>query len=333
MCDEERTMRACLLYWTVIAACISSSLCLAANSDSPQLHQPLRWKFEVGEKLNYNMTQDMDMGIGDGQNVAKMHQEMDMIWDVQGVDQATGEAVINQKFDRLRLQVTSPKGNLDFDSKSDKTPTGLEALIAPLYKAITQGEFELTITARGEIKNAKIPNDVLSVLKTSPGAAALGEYATEEGFKKMILKSAFVLPEDAPKKGETSKTSVEMNNQAGDKQIVETSYTYEGTKDLDGSTFALFKPQLTMKFEGEKKPGKPSITQQSSDGEVLFNIAKGRLRSMKLDQHVTIDPNLGNQSPPQQIEQRIDIEVSPRVEKPNNIDTKTPDSSDPKAKD
>jgi hypothetical protein len=302
-----------------------------ADPSATRADEPLRWKFEVGEKLNYNMVQDMDMAMGD-QVLAKMHQEMDMIWDVQGVDKATGEAVINQKFDRLRMQVTSPQGNLDFDSKSDKPTSGLAALIAPLYKAITQSEFELTMTSRGEIKDAKIPNDVITALKTSPGAAALGEYATEEGFKKMISKSAFVLPKDVPKKGETTKTSVAMDNQAGDKQIVETSYTYDGTKDIDGTVFAVFKPKLTMSFADGDRAGKPSIAQQSSDGDVLFNIAKGQLRSMKLEQHVTINSTSGNQSVQQKLDQKIDVDVSPRVEKTEDGETKPAEGSEQTSK-
>jgi hypothetical protein len=301
----------------LIVACLQSLavlFSLTISISGVRADEPLRWKFEVGEKLNYNMVQDMNVGMGD-QIMAKMHQEMDMIWDVQGVDQATGEAVINQKFDRLRMQVTSPQGNLDFDSKSDKPATGLEALIAPLYKAITQSEFELTMTSRGEIKDAKIPADVLTALKSSPGAAALGEYATEEGFKKMISKSAFVLPKDVPKKGDVTKTSVTMDNQAGDKQIVETSYTYDGTKDIDGTSFAVFKPQLTMSYADKDRTGKPSIAEQNSDGEVLFNVPKGRLKSMKLEQHVTINSGSPTQPAQQKLEQKIEVEVSPRVEK------------------
>lgn len=226
------------------------------------------------------------------------------------------------------MQVTSPQGNLDFDSKSEKPATGLEALIAPLYKAITQGEFELTMTARGEIKDAKIPNDVLTALKGSPGASALGEYATEEGFKKMISKSAFVLPKDIPKKGETSKTSVVMDNQSGDKQVVETSYTYDGTKDVDGTVFAVFKPQLTMSYADANRTVKPSIGQQSSEGEVLFNIPKGRLKSMKLEQHVTINSNSPSQPAQQKLDQKIEVEVSPRAEKTKDGETKSAEVSE-----
>ena len=45
-------------------------------------------------------------------------------------------------------------------------PTGLAAMIAPMYKAMTKGEFEITMTARGEVKDVKIPEEVIAALKT-----------------------------------------------------------------------------------------------------------------------------------------------------------------------
>ena len=51
----------------------------------------------------------------------------------------------------------------------------------------------------------------------------------------MISQGALVLPEDPPKKGETWTTKVEMNNPAVGKQMVETTYRYEGTKEIDGT--------------------------------------------------------------------------------------------------
>src|SRR4051812_15812103 len=83
---------------------------------------PLRWKFEVGEKLDYNMTQEMNMSADGGpvgQKTTAMRQEMDMTWDVQGVNKETGEAVIKQKFDRVKMKMSTPYGAFEYDSKSD----------------------------------------------------------------------------------------------------------------------------------------------------------------------------------------------------------------------
>ena len=133
---------------------LSLAACAARAED------PLRWKFEVGEKLDYNMTQEMNMSAATGaagQMTTTMRQDMDMTWDVQGVDKTTGEAVIKQKFERVKMKMTSPVFNIDYDSKSDAPPVGLAAQIAPMYKAMTNAEFEITMTARGEVK-AQVPS-------------------------------------------------------------------------------------------------------------------------------------------------------------------------------
>src|SRR5215213_6589255 len=262
---------------------------------SVQAEEPLRWKFKVGEKLDYNMVQEMQMLASGGalpqEMKTSMRQEMNMTWDVQGVDDESGEAVIRQKFDHVKMKMQTPFGGFDYDSKSEEAPSGLGAMIAPMYKAMTEGEFEITMTSRGEVKKVEIPEQVLTALKNSPNAAAMGDMVSAEGFKKMISQGALVLPKDAPKKGDTWNTKIEMKNQAVGSQTVETTYRYEGTKDIKGKKFAVIKPELKMEFGNQQpaaKEGQPQqpagqqnmqmkIKDQTSSGEVLFDIKAGRL--------------------------------------------------------
>lgn len=314
----------------VVAAALAALFVLSTAGES-RADDKLRWKFEVGEKLDYTMTQDMNMGVSGGpvgQLNTNMHQEMIMTWDVLGVDEKTGDAVIKQKFNQIKMKVASPIGGFEYDTASDAAPTGLGARIAPMYKAMTKGDFEITMTSRGEVKDVKIPEEVLTALKSSPGAAAMGDIATEKGFKEMISKGALVLPENAPNKGDSWTTTVALNAQGGGKQTVETKYTYEGTKEIDGVTYAVIKPELKMMIDNPAEgaaaadskpqagPVKTSkIAEQSSDGEVLFNIEKGRLYSTTLQQKVTIDASAAGQSMQQKIDQKIDVKVTPAGEK------------------
>lgn len=315
----------------VIVAAVVAIVVFGAASKS-QADEKLRWKFEVGEKLDYTMVQDMTMAVSGGavgQLNTNMHQEMMMTWDVLGVDEKTGDAVIKQKFNQIKMKVASPIGGFEYDTSSDAAPTGLGARIAPMYKAMTKGDFEITMTSRGEVKDVKIPEEVLTALKSSPGAAAMGDIATEKGFKEMISKGALVLPENTPSKGESWTTTVALNAQGGGKQTVETKYTYEGTKEVDGVTYAVIKPELKMMIDNpaegsEAADPKPQpapvkttskIAEQSSDGEVLFNIEKGRLYSTTLQQKVTIDASAAGQTMQQKIDQKIDVKVTPAGEK------------------
>jgi hypothetical protein len=303
-----------------------------STATSAKAAEALRWKFKVGEKLDYDMVQEMSMsqsGPQIPQMNTTMRQEMNMTWDVLGVDDKSGEAVIKQKFDRVKMKMTTPLGGFEYDSKSEEAPTGLGAMIAPMYKAMTEGEFEITMTSRGEVRDVKIPEQVITALKNSPNAAQMGDIASAEGFKKMISQGALVLPKDPPKKGDTWSTKVAMKNQAGN-QTVETTYRYEGSKDIKGTMFAVIKPELKMEFDNKPetaKEGQPQqppqqqqmqmkIKEQSSDGEVLFNIPAGRLQSTTLKQNVTIEATVGGGQPVQQkIDQKINVTVSPAGEK------------------
>ena len=168
-----------------VLAAIGALIALLCLAPCGRAEEPIRWKFTVGEKLEYNITQDMNMAMNmgaSGQMNSNAHQVMDMTWDVQGVNEQ-GEAVIEIKFDRIQMKVTGPM-TADYDSSKDEPPTGMAATFAPLFKAMTKSAFEATMTSRGEIKDLKVPPDVLEALKSNPGAAQMGDLATPDGFQK-----------------------------------------------------------------------------------------------------------------------------------------------------
>jgi hypothetical protein len=266
--------------------------------------EPLRWKFESGQKLRYNMVQDMTISVSggpfNGQN-AKIHHEMNMTWDI--IEATEDSAAIRQKFDRLLTKIESPEGTVEYDTASDEPPVGQAAALAPLYKALTDTRVEFTITPRGEVNNVKIPEKVLETLKNSPNAAALGDWTTPEAFKRTISLSTLVLPVEAPQMGEETTTKIESNDPSGGKRIVEATYRYEGTKQVDGVTCAVFLSTMKTTFEGDNQP---TIKEQDSNGEVLFNISDGLLHSSKLARKMEIEEAAGVQTT---IDQSITFEA------------------------
>jgi hypothetical protein len=279
--------------------------------------EPLRWKFENGEKLDYNMVQDMTMAMEGGpvgKMETKMRQQMDMTWNVQKVN-ADGSAEIRQTFDRVQMTMTTPGGEINYDSDSVEAPAGMAAMIAPMYKAMTEAEFIITMSDRGQVTDVKIPDEVIEALKNSPGAAMMGDLATSEGFKKMIAQGSLVLPEDSPEKGESWTSKVEMENPMAGKQTVETTYRYEDTKEMDGATYAVIRPEVTMSIASAPQQNvQMKVTEQTSEGEVLFNVDEGRLHTSKLKQNVTLDVAVGGQSMKQKIDQTVDVTVKPADE-------------------
>jgi len=304
----------------------------AATASMTRADEPLRWKFRVGDKFDYVLVIDMKMTTGVDDKNFELHQEWDMNWDVLGVDANSGEAVIRQKFDRVKTKYNTPDKSFSYDSKSEEPPSDAAAQVARSIKAITQGEVEITMTSRGEIKGHKIPDELLSALKSIPGDSQLGDMVSAEGFQTMVRHGLLSLPEKALKEGETWKTELETKNKKVGKQATETVYRYLGTREVDGTTFAVIKPEQRFNFREAPQQGAPAeVAQQQSEGEILFDVAKGYLASMNVDNTVTINTATtdGNQIQPK-IEQKIALKLSPvkdkRAEETKKVET--PDAKD-----
>jgi hypothetical protein len=199
-------------------------------------------------------------------------------------------------------------------------------------------DIEITMTSGGDVKDVKIPDEVLAALRSSPGASELGEMATAEGFKKMVTQGLMPLPKD-PKPGQKWMSKLESDIPKGGKQIIETTYIYEGAKEIDGTRFAVIKQ--VQKFDSLPPPegataatgqaANMKVVEQSSDGEVLFNIEAGRLHSMSVHNDITVDA-IANGKPIQpKIEQKIVLRLVPLAEKKSD-EAKQSESPEPKEK-
>jgi hypothetical protein len=289
-------------------------LAVIVSDGFAKAQEPLRWKFKLGEKLHYHVVEDMTLTTSGGPLEATktpLHQEMDVTWTVVGVKDDS-EAVIAQKTGNIKLSMTGPRGEkIEYDSAGSDDTASLSAMVAPVYDALTKGEFEFTMTARGEVKDVKVDEAVLEALKNSPGAAMLGDVATAEGLQRMLVKWALVLPEKAPAVGEElKKTRVAMKSAVAGDQVVESSYRYEGTKEVDGRTYAVFRPGLEITFTG-KESERTKLKEQDSSGEVLFDVAAGRLQSATLKRGLTMDVTVAGETVEQQVEQTVEVKLSP----------------------
>jgi hypothetical protein len=140
----------------------------------------------------------------------------------------------------------------------------------------------------------------------------MGEMATDAGVQKMLMQEIVVLPEAAPKEGETWSTQMEMPIPVVGKQTIETTYTYQGTKDVDGKQQAAIAAKRTVKYDEPKAgPIQVAIKEQTSDGETLFNVTDGRLNTATLSQQITIEATGGGQAITQKLDQKSTVTVRP----------------------
>lgn len=285
-------------------AAMSAATCHAA--------EPLRWKFEPGEVIKYEMTQKMDTTVtaGPAGNFQSgMEQTMDMTWHIDEVT-PEGNAKMRQQIERVRLKMTMPGGQVtEYDSASEDAPQGMAAMLAPLYDAMTEGEFQVTMTPRGDILDAEAPPKLIEAMKNIPGAAAMGDLTSPDGIKQMIMQSCMTLPEGDLQSGETWQSKVEMKSPLGKMDVV-TTYDYLGTKEADGQTFEAIKlsPEVTSAAEPNAQM-QMKVTDQKAEGEILFDRDKGRMRSSHLNQTMEMEMQIQGNKLDTTIEQTVDMKL------------------------
>jgi hypothetical protein len=285
-------------------------LTLAAHARAAD---PVAWKFTPGAKNRYrlaqNMTMSMDLGPG-GKVDTKTSQVMDISWTVAEVKD-DGSAVLKQKIDRIRMTMEAPGagGTVEFDSQSTDEPQGFAAMVAPLLREMTRGEFTLTMTPRGKITDVEVPEGLVRALAAAPGASALGELTTAEGFKKMVGGVSFELPETLEPGAEQTSTA-EMANPTLGKQVIKNSYRYIGPKEVEGVAYEAFAPSVEISFAGTDAV-QAEVTEQKSEGEVLFNRDAGRLESSQLDHTLKLALTIGKQKVNQTLQQHVEFQWLP----------------------
>jgi hypothetical protein len=233
-----------------------------------------------------------------------MNQQISMSWRVLEVDQA-GKARISQKIDSIRMimEAPPPLGKVQYDSKDGKEPEGpIGKMLGPVFNALAGAEFTVSMDARGEISDVKLPEKLVETLKKTAGAAqGLGDMFTPEGLKRMVNQGGLVLPKEPVKKGDTWTQTVENKMPFGTMKVANTM-VYEGPGGEGGKDVQKIavKPAVTM----EADPNAPvTLKLKSTEGKgaALFDNAAGRLVEMNTQQTMQSQINAGGQEIAQNI--------------------------------
>jgi hypothetical protein len=245
----------------------------------------LRYKFREGEKLDYAIENKMTMKVANLE--MGVEQNMDMTWKILSVD-SDGKAKISQKLTRIRFSMDTPMGKVVYDSKDGKAPEGpIGQAIEPVFKALAALEYQLTMDARGEISDVKIPEKFLEMMK-GPQLPGLGEMFTEEGLKRMMAQSVLPLPKDAVVKGKNWPQKMSFKAPFGEMKM-DNTYTYESQVQKGGKRLEhiSMKPSLSI----EPDPNVPGMKLKSGEGKgaAYFDAEAGRLIEMNMIQNMTLE--------------------------------------------
>jgi hypothetical protein len=240
--------------------------------------QELRYKFQAGSKANYVMEQKQTMKMGvQGQDFEmKSNMNMDFSMAVDSVDTATGNAKVTYKIDGMKMSMSGPMGNMEYDSKSDKEPEGMIAMAAPLFKAMTGAPITMTVSPRGEISNVKLPDKLKEEFESIGGGQM--NFFSEDQLKQMMNNGYFELPKEAPTTSTTWNKKMDMKLGPMGTMNMNTTYTYAGKS----APYDKINTKIDMKLEpNPSAPFQLKMKTKEASGTILFDNTKGRLQEMK----------------------------------------------------
>lgn len=264
---------------------------------SAQAAVKLRWKFQPGEKVNYQMTMDMiqAMKVADMPVGSKMSQRMDMTWEVKKVSE-DGTAVMEQTIDRVRVEIVPAMADptpIKYDSQSKEPEKGAE-MLAPMFKSMVGQPFSLTVSPLGEVKEIKLPPEMMAAMqKANP---AMGAMFSEDSMKQMIGRSMFSFPPEV-EPGQKWDATLDMPNPLLGKQIVTTNYKYVGPEDHDGAKVEKIDVDVEMKFD--TKPGgqaQVTLKDQSGKGVIYFDNEQGLPKETQLKSEIKMEIGVGDKT-------------------------------------
>jgi len=290
-----------------IAAAVGVCLLVATHGHAAEA---LRWKFAAGDAFETSISHEMQLDLDgpSGKLTTTAREELDMTWRVRGAT-LTGDAVLAGKCDRVRASLTdADREGLEFDSAVEEATAGLAAMIAPMYEAMNDGEYQVTVSPRGEVREVQLPPDFEQTIRTAPGAESTGQDAAVDALRAVVTRWIVELPADPPTVGQTWSTRTPVHIPAAKSAAVISEYRYDGTREVDGRTCAVILVDWKLDVQADEGAA-TSVEDQQTKGEVLFDAGTGRLRAMSIDHRATLEIGRAGQVMRGTIAQRVAVQV------------------------
>ena len=292
----------------------SLRLCAILLAASPALGaEPLVWKWQEGDTARYLMTQTMRMSTdagAAGETKGSMRQDTLMQWEVESVEPG-GEAKLTVQTERVVMRNEGAGGqSFTYDSDSDDPPMGMAALVAPVYEAVVEHPFHLTMQPSGELTEITLSDELKAAFDRLPGGAVSGDMAAQ-GVKHLVMK----LSGEPLAVGDQWTNTVEFITPGMGPLKVLTTYTYDGPQQVENHTYEAFTPKR-VQAPLDDQASFVDIETKESTGEVLFDREKGRVFRSHLLQKSEVRLKDDDQDAPNRIEQTIDLRELGKDETP-----------------
>ncbi len=275
----------------------------------------LRWNFKAGETLRFSIEQKSSMAAKAMGNERKSNQTqtVEMSWKVLALD-ASGEAEITQKMDRIRLRAEMPPlMPLEFDSAASKgDQPGFEAVTRQL-RSLAGAEFTFKMKPNGEITDIKLSEETLKRLRESTPGGAPEAGVSEKAVKDNLLVqlSPPTLPDGPIEPGKSWSPKATRIPLPFATLVMEKTFTNQGP-DPKSANLLLVSVETTVKLEPiEGVDVKATIRKQEGKGTMSFDGQAGRLVSIRLTQKLDVAIVQAGQSIDQATEMTTSMSLLP----------------------
>lgn len=273
---------------------ILSLLLAAPFSLDANAQEVLRWKFQRGQQLKYNVHENMEtvMDVGGNEIQQQMKMQMDIVWNVLDVA-AGGDAIMDQIVTRAQIKMANgPDTEVAYDtSKPEKTENLFLNSMGDVFLKIINQNFKITMKPTGEVANVEIPAKMVEAIKES--AAGNPAALNETTLKQMMKQSAVTMPTNgvAPSGTWTSRQSVKSPYATID---ITSKMTF-ASKDANGNVLIDIDPKVVITPK-EGAAVKMTLVDSEGKGQVTFNVAKGVVTKSQLVMEMTMEIDSGQRA-------------------------------------
>jgi Family of unknown function (DUF6263) len=273
----------------------------------------LRYRWVKGDEVRYRLSQQGNTtvtglpGVGemtnDQSNVQVFHQTVEDV-------AADGSATLRQTFESVRMEMSSPAGKAVFDSAAADKPTDpIAAAMGMTMSAMIGESITIVVLPTGAVIRVEGMSRILDkILKTLPQNPALGQTISQlEGIMgddamRSLFEQSFVkFPDRAVKTGETWTGQFKMSNPMFGALTTTLTSTLKGVESGNGASIARITAMIAVTQDAEAKgSGLPGMTAKLADskgeGEMLFDITKGRLQKSSFKSEMPVTMSLAGPS-------------------------------------
>lgn len=285
--------------------------------------QTLRWKFAVGEPLDYAIEQwaVTTVNVEGVEFTARSRQTLDVNWTVDLLT-PDGTATILQQVRRIRLDVHAPRagggalGDLQYDSAEGREGNGrIWDALKPVLLALPESKFTLHVTPLGEVQQVQFSDNLAEAIKKLPSAPIFtgGNMLSEEGLRQMIELAVQTLPEQAVAEGGTWSRKVERRIPNAGAIVIDLTNEMAGAARLGDRECVQFGLKSESRYEPPAKEN-PDVSlelgESSGSGTVHFDTDSGRTLASRFRQKLLVTGDFRGASFTQEIATRLSVTLA-----------------------